>query len=227
VSQRQVEGAPGHSPPARARAKTIQRRGGRVTQERRQEIVAQAARLFMEHGYEALTIDQIVAEIGGSKRTIYAKFGGKAGLFETVIREYCAGVQRDILAELDPEAPIEPQLIAIGMNFLETILDPQILELHRLMVSAGRSFPKACGMFYRVGPDSAYELVASWIRAQQAAGRIGHGDSKLLATLYLDMLTGRLQLAALVASRTPSRGEIKETAVTAARIFLRGVQTGS
>src|SRR5690606_14879724 len=72
------------------------RRGGRLTETRQREIVALVAPLFIERGYERVTIDDIVAVIGGSKRTLYERFGGKAGLFEIVIGEYCASVQRDL-----------------------------------------------------------------------------------------------------------------------------------
>ncbi|MGA8001655.1 MAG: helix-turn-helix domain-containing protein, partial [Pseudolabrys sp.] len=63
------------------------RRGGRLTEERQREIVALVAPLFLERGYEQVSIDDIVERIGGSKRTLYERFGGKAGLFEIVISE--------------------------------------------------------------------------------------------------------------------------------------------
>jgi len=195
------------------------RRGGRLTEERQREIVALVAPLFLERGYEQVTIDDIVERIGGSKRTLYERFGGKAGLFEIVITEYCASVQRDMFAL------VEKQLTAIGTHFLNMILHRRILEQHRLMVSMGRSFPSVARLFYQLGPISAYGLVAGWIERQQKAGKLGPGDPTLLAELFLDMLTGKHQLALLTSSHEATSPEgIARTIKAAAKLFLNGAR---
>jgi TetR/AcrR family transcriptional repressor of mexJK operon len=202
------------------------RRGGRVTEKRRQEIVKHAARLFLEHGYERVTIDDIVAQVGGSKRTLYARFGGKVGLFETVIRDLCTSVTRDLVVDVDPDDTLEEQLVAIGTKFLKLILDPRILEQHRLMVSMGRRFPSLAQMFFKSGPMTAYEIVADWVRRQQTAGKLAAADPAQLAALFLDMLTGKHQLARLTSTPSVSRPQdIAETVRAAAALFLRGAES--
>ncbi len=201
------------------------RRGGRLTEERQREIVALVAPLFLERGYEQVTIDDIVERIGGSKRTLYERFGGKAGLFEIVITEYCASVQRDMFAAVDKNANLEKQLIAIGTHFLNMILHRRILEQHRLMVSMGRSFPSVARLFYQLGPMSAYGLVAGWMERQQKAGKLGPGDPTILAELFLDMLTGKHQLALLTSSFEATSPEgIARTIKAATKLFLNGAR---
>ena len=208
--------------PARSHSRAKPRRGGRVTEKRHKEIVEQAAKLFLDRGYANVTIDDIVAQIGGSKRTLYARFGGKAGLFEIVIKDYCAGVTHNLEAGVDPRAPVEQQLTGIGTNFLRMILDPKILEQHRLMVSMGRSFPSVTQVFFKAGPLIAYGIVANWARRQQAAGRLAPADPDQLAALFLDMLTGKHQLALLTSSPGATPQAIAETVKAAAALFLRG-----
>ena len=201
------------------------RRGGRLTEERQREIVALVAPLFLERGYEQVSIDDIVERIGGSKRTLYERFGGKAGLFEIVISEYCASVQRDLFAAVDQNASLEKQLTAIGTQFLSMILHRRILEQHRLMVSMGRGFPSVARLFYQLGPISAYGLVAGWIERQQKAGKLGPGDPMTLAELFLDMLTGKHQLALLTSSFESTSPEgIARTVKAAAKLFLNGAR---
>lgn len=217
------------SPPSRGTSQASSkgahpRRGGRLTEKRRQEIVALVAPLFLDRGYEQVTIDDIVARIGGSKRTLYEKFQGKAGLFEIVIKEYCASVHRDLFKGVEQHASIEKQLVAIGTHFLNLILDPKILEQHRLMVSMGRNFPSVAQMFFESGPQRAYRLIAEWIERQQKAGKIGPGNSVVMAELFLDMLTGKHQLALLTSSfETTSPQAIAATVKAAAKVFLHGV----
>jgi len=181
--------------------------------------------LFLEHGYEQVSIDDIVERVGGSKRTLYEHCGGKAGLFEMVISEYCASVQRDLFAAVDQNASVEKQLTAIGKSFLGMILHRRIRELHRLMVSMGRSFPSVASRFYQLGPMSAYGLVAGWMERQQKEGKLGAGDPTTLAELFLDMLTGKHQLALLTSSvDSASPEEIEHTVKAAAKLFLNGAR---
>jgi TetR/AcrR family transcriptional regulator, mexJK operon transcriptional repressor len=218
---------PKRSAPRRshARKNTRPRRGGRLTEARRQEIVAGVAPLFLERGYEQVTIDDIVEKIGGSKRTLYEHFGGKAGLFEAVISEYCASVQRDLFAAVDQDSSPEKQLIAIGTRFLAMLLHSRILELHRLMVSMGRNFPMVSRRFYQLGPRTAYSGVAGWMERQQQAGKVGPGDPVVMAELFLDMLTGKHQLALLTSSfDETSPADVARTVKAVAKVFLNGVR---
>jgi TetR/AcrR family transcriptional repressor of mexJK operon len=197
------------------------RRGGRLTEAREQEIMRKAASLFIKKGYEVVTIDDIIALLGGSKRTIYARFGGKEGLFETVIKQHCAKV--DIAIDIDVAGDIEAQLTAIGRAFLNMVLHPRTLELHRLMVSIGKTFPSVGRLFYEKGPQSAYSIVTRWIERQQAANKLADGDARRLATLFLDMLLGEQQLALLLSvPKTSSPQAIDETVHAAVSLFLRG-----
>jgi hypothetical protein len=105
------------------------------------------------------------------------------------------------------------------------ILHSRILEQHRLMVAMGRSFPKVARLFYQLGPASAYSLVAGWIQRQQKAGKIGAGDAMVMAELFLDMLTGKHQLALLTSSfDETSPAAVSRTVKAAAKVFLGGVR---
>ncbi len=46
-----------------------------------------ANELFLQHGYDAVSLDDIVNHAGGSKASIYKYFGNKDGLF-TAICDY-------------------------------------------------------------------------------------------------------------------------------------------
>src|SRR5471030_507878 len=197
-----------------------ERPGGRMTEARRQEIVRKAAALFIEKGYANVTIDEIIKLVGGSKATLYARFGGKEGLFETVIKQPCVEVTHSIV--IGPHGDIETQLTQIARNFLKSVLNPKIIELHRLMVSIGRTFPSVGSFFYESGPNTAYTIVANWIEKQQAAGRVARGNSRQLAVLFLDMLIGEHQLALLTSPRKSTPKAIDKTVRAAVSLFLNG-----
>jgi TetR/AcrR family transcriptional repressor of mexJK operon len=192
-----------------------------MNEERRREIVRIAAVLFLDKGYRDVSIDEIISRAGGSKATIYTWFGGKEGLFEAVVKQLCLDVT--VAIDIDTKGDIESQLTRIGHSFLTMVLSPHILELHRLMVSMGRTFPSAGRMFFDAGPITAYRTVASWIEGQQQSGLIAPGDPYQLAVLFLDMVIGELQLRMLVSlpKETQSK-KIKETVRSAVHVFLNG-----
>jgi AcrR family transcriptional regulator len=54
---------------------------------REQQLIDAATRLFAQRGYEAVSVDDLAAEVGVTKPIVYAYFGSKEGL-------YAAGVHR-------------------------------------------------------------------------------------------------------------------------------------
>lgn len=200
------------------------RRGGRLTESRRDEILDKSVQLFLEKTYETVSTDEIVAAIGGSKATLYRRFGGKAGLFREAIEKFCGQLNKRLKLPNASGKSYEEQLVAFGISFLETILDKKTLDLHRVVVAIGNRFPDVSHTFYEAGPHSAYALLGEWISDQQKAGHLKDGDPHLLASLYIDMLTGRHQLARLTGCH--AEFELVETEVTvraATKLFLNGL----
>lgn len=208
--------------PAATRHVPKERPGSRMSEARRQEIVRKAAALFIEKGYANVTIDEIIRLVGGSKATLYARFGGKEGLFETVIKQPCVDVTHAI--DIVPTGTVETQLTQIAQSFLKSVLSSNILELHRLMVSIGKTFPAVGTFFYESGPNTAYGVVAKWMAKQQAAGKLGGGNPRQLAALFLDMLIGEHQLALLTSPHRSSPKAIEKTVRAAVSLFLNGAR---
>src|SRR5262249_19075189 len=59
----------------------------------RQRIVEGARAHFFSHGFRSVTMDDLAAELGISKKTLYAYFPGKFDLLEAVLTDKFAGVE--------------------------------------------------------------------------------------------------------------------------------------
>src|SRR6266581_4747881 len=57
-----------------------------------QRIVEVARAHFFSHGFRSVTMDDLAAELGISKKTLYAHFPGKTALLEAVLADKFAGV---------------------------------------------------------------------------------------------------------------------------------------
>ncbi|AZO29884.1 MULTISPECIES: TetR/AcrR family transcriptional regulator [Mesorhizobium] len=123
---------------------------------RREELLDQAQALFLTHGYDKASLNDVIAAAGISKGAFYHYFPSKEALLEALAERFAkqalAGVQ-DILADpaLDPlgrlnallaksrQAKIETAAEAWAL--FETLFRPENLVLfHRINLAASASF---------------------------------------------------------------------------------------
>lgn len=217
---------PGNSPRRTApktASKAAPKTGPKRADIKRDRIVRSAARLFLDKGYDTVSINDIIDVVGGSKGTIYAHFGSKEKLFEAVVEQMCA----DVTIQIDtaPVGTVDEQLARIAHSFLSKVLSPPILRFHRLMTSIGRTFPHAGRLFYETGPSMVHQILTDWIARQQSEGHIRNDvEPRSLAVLFHDMLTGDHLLSWLTsaASEKDRLKRIEQTVRLSVMVFLQG-----
>lgn len=184
-----------------------------------------AAEMFLEQGYDTVSLDTLIARVGGSRRNIYSRFGSKEGLFVEVVTQLCADLQRP-LEELKISLEDErTALTQFGLSVLAIVLQPRALALHRLMVAEGARASKLAQAVYQAGPDNAARVLSAWIEARQTAGQLRKDlPARELADKFLELLVPGLQLRALVGLlETPlSTATCTELSQKAVEIFLHG-----
>jgi TetR/AcrR family transcriptional regulator, mexJK operon transcriptional repressor len=167
--------------------------GGKV-----ESILAAAKRSFLEGGFGAVSMDAIAREAGVSKATVYAHFAGKEELFGAVIGRECeryfAGFSAD---ELDP-GDVRGSLTTLGRRFLDLLLSPDALALHRLILGEVGRFPALGHVFWHAGPGRNLGQIEAFLRAATAAGSLDIADPRLAAEQFVGMVRGETQLRHLL-----------------------------
>ncbi|WP_457395457.1 TetR/AcrR family transcriptional regulator, partial [Roseateles sp. P5_E1] len=77
---------------------------------KRAAILEAAKSLFVEQGYNGVSMDSIAAQAGVSKLTVYSHFGDKETLFTEAVKSTCVAMLPDALFVTDAEGPLRDQL---------------------------------------------------------------------------------------------------------------------
>lgn len=189
----------------------------------RTELLATAATVFAQRGYEGASVEEIAERAGYSHGAVYSNFAGKADLFLAVFEEYMAGRARE-LAEtqvgLDEDTPLELRARALADQWMERFdADRESFLLHMEFIAhAGREPDLA----ERFGTRSAAlrEAIATYISDYQEQEGVEASLSPADLALVLRSLGIGLALEALVsptAVRKDVYGDFVELLVTMLR----------
>jgi AcrR family transcriptional regulator len=194
---------------------------------KRTQILEAASALFLELGFDAVSVDMVTERVGGTKGNVYTHFGSKAGLFAAVVEEQWKDSVQPFaeIEELDPEdPPLEEALRQLGRGFLRAILTDREVTLHRMIVSEARRHARLARHWYSYGPEKAYNRFTTYVEKQQKAGRlIGTKPARQLAPLFLDMLSSEMHMKMMIAGTPPpKRSEIDRIVDDCVEIFLYG-----
>jgi TetR/AcrR family transcriptional regulator, mexJK operon transcriptional repressor len=190
---------------------------------KQQKILEMAAKLFLQNGYEGVSVDEVTRAAGGSKTNVYTYFGGKEGLFTAVV-DYLMAARLQPFKDLKvSDHPPEKALKEIGRTFLDIILDEHILALHRLIVAESARFPQLGRAWFAAGPEYVYRSVEGYLEAQQRVGRLRPGNPRRAAALFLDMITFDVHHRTLLGvTPRPGQAELERLVEDAVDTFLHG-----
>ncbi|MFM9437768.1 TetR/AcrR family transcriptional regulator, mexJK operon transcriptional repressor [Janthinobacterium sp. CG_23.3] len=127
---------------------------------RMESLLETAACLFLQNGYSKVSLESIAREAHVAVRTIYVKFGGKAGLFNAILTRY---KERYFSTMADMETdmrPVEQILADFGFRITELISKPEAIRLHRMVLAEAGSNPELAATFYQVGPGQTRDVLA-------------------------------------------------------------------
>jgi len=190
-------------------------------EKRRRAIMEAALDLFIEKGFEAVSVDEIIRRSGGSKSSVYEFFGTKEGL----LREIVVSMTNEALkaAVMPSSEGMEPRevLTEIGVAACGKILTEKGIGLYKLAVSSARSFPELSRMFYDSGPRLTCQGVAEYLKKETAAGRLNVKNPMRAAQFFLNMILAQDHIAMpLGCAPSPSKARIRELVRDAVDVFM-------
>lgn len=190
------------------------------TEARREAILTTALEVFREEGFEAASMSQIAAKVGGSKATLYNYFSSKEELLLAAMHHSATALGRDIMALIGSSGDLRRQLERFAQSLLSVLADEDTLKLIRVAISV--SGHSGIGKrFFDLGTEVVWCEMAQFMARQVAAGHLQDEDPEVLAThlrCLCDMdLIGNL----MQANKPPTQKALDEKARLIADLFLR------
>jgi AcrR family transcriptional regulator len=185
-----------------------------------------AADLFLKRGYEGVTIDKIVELAGGSKSTVYSKFGGKCGLFISSIENLCRE-SNEPLAKIDYTGlNLEESLKTLSFHILKLITAKRSVELHRLAIGEAANCPEVGEAWYTHGPARTASFIRSVLESHRDELRKTTAPIERIAVMLHDSLTGDILYRLLAGvGKHESDAELERLACAVVDVILGNVCT--
>ena len=179
-------------------------------------LVAVARPLFAEHGYAAISTDQIARAAGMTRGALYHQFSGKEELFAAVVEQIEAEIAARIGAHIEAAAPTDTEgMISANIDaFLAACADPEVHRIALIEAPAALGWERWRGICFKYGVG----LVEMTLQALMDAGLVAQQPLRPLA----HVVAGAVDEAALYAARAEDR----ELATKEARAALIALVTG-
>lgn len=175
---------------ARLRCKPAGRPRASDLEERTRNLIHTAGMLFLNHGYGNVSLESIAREAHVAVRTIYVKFGGKAGLLKAAI-----DANRDqfyALNDLENDTrPVPEVLLEFGLHFYNMITAPVAVRMQRMVIAEARTSPELAETFFNTGPRQTREMLARYFERPDIRVQLNDGiNTALLPAFLLNCLIG-------------------------------------
>lgn len=152
-------------------------------------LLLSANELFLQHGYDAVSLDDIVNHAGGSKASIYKFFGNKEGLFTAICdyrREQCF---KDICLPFEQgEENLKSYLIHTLFNFYKHLLQPENAAFLRLMLERTQHSAELALYIHQQGPMRIQSIISCALAKAHKNGYLRCEHPMYSAQLYFGIL---------------------------------------
>ena len=196
------------------------------SESRRQAILATAAEAFHERGFEATSMSEVAARLGGSKATLYNYFASKESLFITVMLEKARAHVTPVIEAFSSSSEIGSAVRRFALDYLHLVLKPEILATKRMCIAEA----DRCGFgkqLYEEAIKPAWAAIAQRLQAAMDEGTLYRADPWTAAMHLKGLCESGLLDQCLNGNRSvPTEAEVTQAAQAGAAAFLRAYRPG-
>lgn len=190
-----------------------------------------AVEMFLAHGYQGVSMDELAARAGVAKQTVYSHFESKEALFHAMVWTLTDAASDTVHTGVPlpkSDEPIQDFLFNYAQRQLKVVLTPTLMSLRRLVIGEASRFPELAQALYEQGPKRALTVLAELFRQLDDRGSLRAPDPVVAASHFNWLVMGEaINRAMLLGDESlPSEEELNETASQAVRVFLAAYGVG-
>jgi TetR/AcrR family transcriptional regulator, mexJK operon transcriptional repressor len=192
--------------------------------QKRHAVLQSAEELFLAHGFNGTSMDEVAIRAGVSKQTVYNQFANKASLFVEIVQSMTAQAAKRVQTEMrEPKtlAQVAAELSGHAERLLTIVMTPKLLRLRRLVIAEADRFPQLGGALYDGGPGRAIAGLAVSLQRWADRDLLSIGDAKVAATQFNWLVMGEpINQAMFRADYIMSKAERVRHIEHAVRVFI-------
>ena len=146
--------------------------GRPIVTPKRAAIIAAAGKSFLTKGFAATSIEQVAADAGVSKVTIYNHFGDKRALFAASVHHECAVMRANFAIEPAPAGTLRERLTAIGEAMVAFLSREELVRFDRRIAAETETEPTIGEAFLSAGPHRMRAAFAALLETMVAGGEL-------------------------------------------------------
>jgi AcrR family transcriptional regulator len=184
-----------------------------------------AAEVFLRKGYLGTSVDEIAAQAGVSKQTVYKHFTDKERLFTDVVLGTIDQMQERFGAltiGLEHTEDVERDLRNLARRLVTLVIRPELAQLRRIVIGEFERFPEVARTWYEQGPQRVVTTLAPRLEQLSQRGLL-RIDDPLLAAQHFNWLVLSIPLNGLmfgVPEEPYTQADLERFADEAVRVFL-------
>ncbi|MBU7581203.1 MAG: TetR/AcrR family transcriptional regulator [Porphyrobacter sp.] len=157
---------------------------------KRVRVVETAAQHFFQNGYAATAIEQVAADAGVSKVTIYNQFGDKRALFIAAVESECEKMRGHFSLDGTQQGSIRDRLTAIGQAVFAFLFRPEMIQFERRIAAETEADPAVGLAFLEAGPWRMKQGFGAWLARSCEEGELAIPDPLLAAEQFVSLCKG-------------------------------------
>lgn len=184
-------------------------------------ILAAARELFIDQGFDAVSMDLVARQAIVSKATLYAHFASKEALFTAVMVDEANRVADEIWRIAPDTDDVAHVLRLVAQNFVDIFLTQHAMLLLRTVVAAVPKTPSVGTAILESGPNAIKERMAQFLIKAHEKGQLNVPDPTLAAMQFLSLVRGDFDIRGmLLPSQPPTRAEVDAQIEAGIDLFL-------
>ncbi len=151
------------------------------------QVLEGARAVFMKHGFEGASVDDIAKTAGVSKATLYSYFPDKRLLFAEVAKCECHRQADNALEVVTSDSKPNEILLEAGQRMIDFFTSDFGLSIYRICSAESARFPELGEHFYESGPQLVRERLVEYFQEAVSNGQLEIDDFDLAADQFAEL----------------------------------------